>query len=173
MQVTEIVHVSVDLLVCLNSGTGAPSVQGSPLGLALPLHYPRQNLYRHVTFADMAGPRANLAVTKDGETYNKLQRPDVYLDGSALSGKANERKRELANVDKPTPEITPGNKRAKIHHMDSTASNPLRSGDSHPYRSSAPIADCGMRFSLPIDEDEAQYSDDSQGEALAYLRSVR
>ena len=45
----------------------------------------------------MAGPRTNLAVTKDGGTYNKLQRPDNLFDELTAS-KANERKRERAYV---------------------------------------------------------------------------
>ncbi|KAJ8110705.1 hypothetical protein OPT61_g6512 [Boeremia exigua] len=118
----------------------------------------------------MAGGRANLAVTKDGETYNKLQRPDDFLDDS---GAANGRKRERAVIDRPTAGPTSGNKRTKTHHDGSTANSISSSDDRHHYGSAAAIAECGMRFTLPIDDEEAYGSDDSLGEALAYLRSVR
>lgn len=120
----------------------------------------------------MAGPRANLAVTKDGETYNKLQRPENYLNGTAISSKADERKRELAAVDDPTTETISKNKRAKTTHVAATASNFSRSNDKHPYRNNTQIADYGMRSTLPIDDEAAEHSDDSL-EAFAYLRSVR
>ncbi|KAH6620156.1 hypothetical protein C7974DRAFT_399013 [Boeremia exigua] len=121
----------------------------------------------------MAGPRANLAVTKDGEPYNRLQRPDNLLHEHAPMNKATERKRERAAVDRPMTRPTSANKRAKMNHPESTAnSSPLLS-DSYRNRSAATVAECGMRFTLPIEEDQAQDSDDSLGEALAYLRSVR
>lgn len=121
----------------------------------------------------MAGPRANLAVTKDGETYNKLQRPNDFLDQSAASKQANERKRERGALDTPVAGPLTGNKRAKTQHVGLTVKAPQSSDDRHQHRSSGPIAECGMRTTLPIDEEEAQYSDDSLGDALAYLRSVR
>ena len=119
----------------------------------------------------MAGPRANLAVTKDGGAYNRLQRPDNFLDESVALNKGNERKRERA-VDRPITGPTSGNKRAKTHPIESTNNIFQPSDDKHRYRSAGSVAECGMRMTLPIDE-EAQYSDDSLGEALAYLRSVR
>ncbi|KAF2625943.1 hypothetical protein BU25DRAFT_412188 [Macroventuria anomochaeta] len=119
----------------------------------------------------MAGSRANLAVTKDGETYNKLQRPDNFLEKSAVLTQANERKRERAAVDGPIAGPASGNKRAKTHHTDSTVNILQSSSDKHQHRSAGPVSECGMRMTLPIDED--QHSDDSLGEALAYLRSVR
>lgn len=123
--------------------------------------------------AGMAGPRANLAVTKDGGTYNKLQRPDDLFDESTAMRKTNERKRDRAAVDRSIVGPASGNKRAKAQHSGPAPAAPQSSSDSRQYRSAAPVGECGMRMTLPIDEEEAQYSDDSMGEALAYLRSVR
>jgi hypothetical protein len=120
----------------------------------------------------MAGPRTNLAVTKDGGTYNKLQRPENFLDGSAALNQANERKRERAAVDRPAAGPASGNKRAKTHHTGSVANASQSSNDKHQRHNAGPISECGMRMTLPIDEEE-EHSDESMGEALAYLRSVR
>lgn len=122
----------------------------------------------------MAGSRTNLAVTKDGEAYNKLQRPNDFLDQSAALKQANERKREHGDLDAPIAGSSTGSKRAKTQHTGQ-ASKAAQSTDdrSGQHRSGGSIAECGMRTTLPIDEEEAQYSDDSLGDALAYLRSVR
>lgn len=123
----------------------------------------------------MAGPRTNLAVTKDGETYNKLQRPTDFLDRSAAAMQANERKREHGELDADLPGSFTGSKRAKTQHTGQASNAAQSFDDRSQYRGGGPIAECGMRTTLPIDaeEEEAQYSDDSLGEALAYLRSVR
>ena len=120
----------------------------------------------------MAGPRTNLAVTKDGGTYNKLQRPDNLFDELTAS-EANERKRERAAVDAPIVVPRLENKRAKTQHSGSISAALSVSNDSPQYRSGAPVGECGMRMTFPIDEEDLQDSDDSLGEALAYLRSVR
>ena len=117
----------------------------------------------------MAGARANLAVTKDGESYNKLQRPDSLFDKPAALKQANERKRERAVVDRPIADTGSGNKRAKTRHVDLAANKSQSLHDEH--RAEA-VSECGMRMTLPIDEEE-QHSDDSTAEALAYLRSVQ
>ncbi|XPS94002.1 hypothetical protein M3J09_003328 [Ascochyta lentis] len=119
----------------------------------------------------MAGARANLAVTKDGEAYNKLQRPDFFVENFAALNKTNERKRERAAFDRSVACPTPGNKRAKTHHTESMANKLQSRHDKYQHHSAGPVSECGMRMTLPIDEEE--YSDDSMGEALAYLRSVR
>lgn len=122
----------------------------------------------------MAGPRTNLAVTKDGEAYNKLQRPDDFLNQSAASKQANVRKREYVDLGAPVAGSSTRGKRAKIQHTGQ-ASKVAQSADDRcgQYRGGGPIAECGMRTTLPIDDEEAQYTDDSLGDALAYLRSVR
>ncbi|KAF3004141.1 hypothetical protein E8E13_005103 [Curvularia kusanoi] len=123
----------------------------------------------------MAGPpaRTNLAVTRDGATYNKLQRPDNLFEKSPALDKTNERKRECAAID--GHEVAPDseNKRAKTQHAGPTASTIQLFNDGHKHRSGAQHGENGMRMTLPIDEGELYDSDDSLGEALAYLRSVR
>lgn len=121
----------------------------------------------------MSGHRPNLAVTRDGGTYNKLQRPDNFLDEFQSADKANERKRERTIIDRPFAGAASGNKRAKTRHVESAATALPTYDERRQNRSAAPIGDCGMRMTLPLDEEEAQYSDDSLGEALSYLRSVR
>lgn len=138
----------------------------------LPRHVYISTLYSPNVRAVMAGPRANLAVTKDGETYNKLQRPDDFLDRSAGFDQINDRKRERAAVDRPNAGPASGNKRAKTHHTISATNFLQSSNDKHQYRGVGPVSECGMRMTLPVDEED-QHSDDSMGEALAYLRSVR
>lgn len=115
----------------------------------------------------MAGPGVNLAITKDGGTYNKLQRPQDYLMSAITapppkklpiadttsSTSAGKRKREHAN-------LTSKHKRTRMEH-DSTSKERTR------------VIDCGMRTILPGLDDEEHSSDDSIGEALAYLRNVR
>lgn len=147
---------------------------GRTLAVSWFSHLDLDNILTNIP-TNMAGPRANLAVTKDGETYNKLRRPGNYFDESVYASKTNERKRERerAVTDKAIPESVFGNKRVKTHHAASTANVLPQPGGGHQYRSNAPIAECGMRFTLPVDNEEEQYSDDSLGEALAYLRSVR
>ncbi|KAF1934328.1 uncharacterized protein M421DRAFT_415356 [Didymella exigua CBS 183.55] len=121
----------------------------------------------------MAGPRTNLAVTKDGEIYNKLQRPNDFLDQPAGPEQTVERKRERGALDTPVAGPFSGNKRAKTQHVGLTVKSFQSSDDRNQYRGGGPIAECGMRTTLPIDEEDALYSDDSMGDALAYLRGVR
>lgn len=107
----------------------------------------------------MANPGVNRAITKDGGTYNKLQRPDNYLmpttsnlpslvAGGTIPPPSSKRKR--------ADDVVPGVKRARPEGGSATGNR-----------------DYGMRAMLPAAEDEEQISDDSTSEALAYLRSVR
>lgn len=121
----------------------------------------------------MAGHRANLAVTKDGETYNKLQRPDNILDELPSADNTTERKRERTAIDRSLSGPTSGNKRVKTQHVDLPTGAFQSQDERRQNRNVGPLGECGMRMTLPIDEEEAQYSDDSLGEALSYLRSVR
>lgn len=112
----------------------------------------------------MASRGVNSAVTKDGETYNKLQRPEDYLipttsrpqpivAASPLATHPSKRKR---GQDAAT-----GSKRVRAEH-----------GVAQP-NIWGPVGECGMRTMLPGVDDDEQLSDDSTREALAYLRSVR
>ncbi|KAF1841434.1 uncharacterized protein K460DRAFT_318378 [Cucurbitaria berberidis CBS 394.84] len=112
----------------------------------------------------MASPGVNLAVTKDGGVYNKLQRPDNYLVPTTA------RLPPLAAAVPPTPytskrkrgqDDVPGGKRARAE--DKFAQT----------KSGSTGRECGMRTMLPGANEEEQLSDDSTSEALAYLRSVR
>lgn len=140
------------------------------LSLFITLTYAILNRLRSAS-ANMAGPRSNLAVTKDGETYNKLQRPDDFLHKTAATNQANERKRERAVGDGVVASPGSSNKRTKTHHTDSRDKELQPSEDRRQHRSAGTVSECGMRTTLPIDEEE--HSDDFTEEALAYLRSVR
>jgi len=113
----------------------------------------------------------NLAVTKDGQAYNKLQRPDNYLDPAtplppslpaATPPTTHSSKRKLGK------DATPGNKRFKAN-----GDRAYPAYDRTRLGASGPPNDCGMRTMLPGLDDEEQLSDDSMNEALAYLRGVR
>lgn len=110
----------------------------------------------------------NLAVTKDGGTYNKLSRPDDYLvstqhpppsgstvPASAISGSKRKHEHESALETK----------RAKT---DRNTSRPKTRG-----RVNDQLREPGVRSVLPGLEGEDQLTDESIDEAVAYLRSVR
>ncbi|USP82659.1 histidyl-trna synthetase [Curvularia clavata] len=110
----------------------------------------------------------NLAVTKDGETYNKLSRPDDYLvsaqhpplfvsavSASAISG--SKRKHEYESAFET--------KRAKTDRK--TSRSKIRGRVNDQFR------EPGVRSVLPGLEGEEQLTDESIDEAVAYLRSVR
>jgi hypothetical protein len=109
----------------------------------------------------------NLAVTKDGETYNKLQRPDGYLTSTqppsipppTASPAAHGGKRKCAQ------EEVPDVKRARIERSAAQSKKRPRAIDSY--------QEYGTRTVLPGLDGEEQSSDESTSEALAYLHSVR
>jgi hypothetical protein len=109
----------------------------------------------------------NLAVTKDGEAYNKLQRPDGYLISTqpaptkppTAPPTAHGAKRKCAQED--VPEV----KRARIERNTAHSKKRPRALDSY--------QEYGTRTVLPGLDGEEQSSDESTSEALAYLHSVR
>ncbi|KAL1796961.1 hypothetical protein ACET3X_005501 [Alternaria dauci] len=115
----------------------------------------------------MSALGVNLAVTKDGETYNKLQRPDGYListqlpptNPAAASPTIHSGKRKCAQEE--APEV----KRARIERNTAHSKRRPRVLDSY--------QDYGTRTVLPGLDGEEQSSDESTSEALAYLHSVR
>lgn len=112
----------------------------------------------------MAGAGVNLAITKDGGAYNKLQRPDDYLITSGPQRPpllAVERPPENANKRKREQDAPLRNKRSK-----------QSLGYSHD-GNGQPALDFGQKMGLPSGGDEDEFSDDSTSAALAYLRSVR
>lgn len=124
---------------------------------------------------DMVGTGINLATTKDGEAYNKLQRPSQsYLAStapplpptrsvSARYSPSTSIKRKQHSTDAPS-----AHKRTKVEggnvQIKSSLAGGIRKDDA---------ADCGMRVLLPSFDDDEQSSEESMSEALAYLRSVR
>jgi hypothetical protein len=134
------------------------------------------NTHAHI-IAIMAGSGVNLATTRDGGTYNKLQRPDDYLMSSttapppakailtdALSSTyAGKRKRE--NDDDAS-----SNQRMRLGKDAGEVGKPRYESTS---KERSRVTDCGMRTMLPGLDDEGNSSDDGIGEALAYLRDVR
>ncbi|KAF2856565.1 hypothetical protein T440DRAFT_494403 [Plenodomus tracheiphilus IPT5] len=123
----------------------------------------------------MATTHSNLAVTKDGETYNKLSRPDDYLTSTtpllpplspAVRPVVQSTKRKHGGRDVTIGSNT--NKRVKNESTSTDANehvNVLRKpGLSNNY---------GMRTILPGDDDDVDLMGDSINEAVTYLRSVR
>ena len=109
----------------------------------------------------------NLAITKDGATYNKLQRPNGYLTSTqpssipslTASPAVTSGKRKFAQEQ--VPEV----KRARIEHNTAHSKKGSRVLDSY--------QEYGTRTVLPGLDGEEQLSDESTSEALAYLHSVR
>jgi hypothetical protein len=104
----------------------------------------------------------NLAVTKDGESYNKLRRPDDYL----MSTPHNVSPSTTAS----SPTIHTG-KRKGEQDMEFVNKRP-KTGRKRP-RKPESSWDTGMETVLPGLYGEVQATDESMSEAIAYLQSVR
>lgn len=118
----------------------------------------------------MAEHNENLATTKDGEIYNKLQRPADY--GTVTSG-------SLPSLASPKPSASSAMKRKhdvyalsgrKRQKSNSTFTGNAKNNETR--RAPGPVGDCGMRTTLPC-LDDGEQTGDTMAEALAYLRSVR
>lgn len=116
----------------------------------------------------MATSGLNLAVTKDGQSYNKLQRPADYLTSTqstppplaAVSSSAvTSAKRKREQNDEP------GIKRPRNDRNTQNFKERQRAPQKH--------QEHGIQTVLPGLDGEEQLSDESTGEALAYLHSVR
>ncbi|KAL6712583.1 hypothetical protein ACN47E_000460 [Coniothyrium glycines] len=120
----------------------------------------------------MTTASANLAVTKDGDAYNKLQRPDDYH--VALSANhpplVDNQKTAVPSAAKRqrNSHVAAGRKRQKMNGYSSRQKE-----GNYASRSHGPAADCGMRTMLPGLDNEDHFADGSIAEALAYLRGVR
>ncbi|KAE8831580.1 hypothetical protein HRS9139_05822 [Pyrenophora teres f. teres] len=115
----------------------------------------------------MATSGVNLAVTKDGETYNKLQRPFDYLTSTQSTPPP------LAAVSSSA--VT--NSKRKRDQNDESGNKRLRNDRSVQNHKGRPRAsqtyqEHGIQTVLPGLDGEEQLSDESTGEALAYLQSV-
>jgi hypothetical protein len=124
----------------------------------------------------MAGSGVNMATTKDGGSYNKLQRPENYLISSTAptpppkallpevlaSTHTNKRKREDG-----------GSQRNQRTRLEREPVEMLKSRPGSTSKERSRGLECGMRSILPGLDDEGQSSDEGVREALAYLRNVR
>jgi hypothetical protein len=134
----------------------------------------------------MSRSGVNLAVTRDGGTYNKLQRPDDYVEAlvsnslpgeiavPATSSAANSHKRKLEDADNSdaASDDEPESKRPKEEGAAESAPIKAKPISVDPRRIRRRVHDCGMQSMFPeLDDDES--SDDATVEALAYLRNVR
>lgn len=107
----------------------------------------------------------NMAVTENGAKYNKLSRPEVFIESLSTNP---------APRDPAAPVEAANTKRT----VDKANLNDDGSREEKPKRSRtqqrATNAESGMQSMFPGMLDEAELSDDSTtNEALAYLRSVR
>lgn len=120
----------------------------------------------------------NLAVTEDGAAYNKLRRPDDYLESLTAEHMP---KRELPPAKRKLEAVAadlhdnaePSTKRPREESAPRVAANPGRlARDSR--RVERPVKENGMQTMFPgLDDDSASDADDTTRDALAYLRSVR
>ncbi|KAF2642972.1 hypothetical protein P280DRAFT_467081 [Massarina eburnea CBS 473.64] len=131
----------------------------------------------------MSRPGVNLAITADGETYNKLRRPDDFVASLAKPspsepapakpsvGESSKRKHDEAEISDSGSDKEPESKRAREEHIRKpVAAEKTLVPD--PRRISRPIRECGMQSMFPgLDDDDS--ADDSTQDALAYLRGVR
>jgi len=116
----------------------------------------------------MATSGVNLAVTKDGETYNKLQRPSDYLAStqSILPPLATVSSSTVTNSKRKRDQNDEsGNKRLRNDRNTQNCKGRLRAPQTY--------QEHGIQTVLPGLDGEEQLSDESTSEALAYLRSVR
>lgn len=122
----------------------------------------------------MASTHKNLAVTREGETYNKLSRPSDYLISTTpllppLSPAA--RPSAPANKRKRGREGTTGSNGSKRIKDEKAFGN--LNHDAAVLDESWSAKSYGMRTILPGGEDEVELTGESTNEAMAYLRSVR
>ncbi|KAF2679510.1 hypothetical protein K458DRAFT_490595 [Lentithecium fluviatile CBS 122367] len=132
----------------------------------------------------MSRPGVNLAVTKDGGSYNKLRRPDDFVAAlTSHSSPENEatratptdphkRKLEEAGISVTEDDDEPESKRQKEAHGLKPSLPSPKPFAADPRRIRRPVQDCGMQSMFPGLDDEDS-SDEATKEALAYLRSVR
>lgn len=118
----------------------------------------------------MATSRANLATTKDGETYNKLQRPADYLTSTTPC---------LPPLPVPVPiNHSSASKRKRGKDTGYAGSKRSKAGNGNDWseeeqgRSVGQVKECGMRTMFPEMDGEGELGEGME-EALAYLRGVR
>jgi hypothetical protein len=129
-------------------------------------NHTRQHSYK------MSANGVNLAITVDGEPYNKLRRPDQFLGPPAANSLSNALLQTAASADKRKREedntIGPGReKEAHIKRPRVTAGFRKAGGSgSHRKTKDAPGR-------LPVSEDERSSDDECTVQARAFLRGAR
>ncbi|KAL5403332.1 hypothetical protein PMIN03_009954 [Paraphaeosphaeria minitans] len=127
----------------------------------------------------MSQSGVNLAVTEDGAAYNKLRRPDDYLESLTVQHPPKselppaKRKFEAVAAADLNGNEEPYTKRSREEDAPraATMSNRALSDVRHAMR---PEKQNGLQTMFPgLDDDYASEADDATREALAYLRSVR
>jgi hypothetical protein len=119
----------------------------------------------------MAGPGVNLATTKDGEAYNKLQRPPQhYLASTAPPRPAAASPVPPFKRKSDSAYPTPSQKRSRVEQEKGQGPNSLLVAAG---RERVRDAASGMQVMLPGVDDEGHSSDGSTCDAIAYLRDVR
>jgi hypothetical protein len=149
---------------------------GPPRALRIVTYPPLQYQLSVFTEVVMAGSGVNFAITKDGGTYNKLQRPQDYL----MSTTNPPPRKSVPRASAPSPtyagkqkhdaaDSTFKNKRARPEEEDLGADD--FSGWAASNKRTRRTKN-GILVELPGLEGDCS-SDDGIGEALAYLRDVR
>jgi hypothetical protein len=114
----------------------------------------------------MAQSGLNLAVTEDGAAYNKLRRPDDYLQSLTTQ-----------YPPKPTGELPPAKRKFEaVAAPDARGDGQPNTKRSREEKASKRVKENGMQTMFPgLDDDSASDADAdaSTRDALAYLRSVR
>lgn len=133
----------------------------------------------------MATPGANMAVTEDGSSYNKLKRPDDFKTSTATPSNEDapalvpvasaKRTLDEAEFNGQDAHEETHNKRTRVHDTQSKANSLSKLYDAQTRtRKRQPVnMETGMHSMFPGMLDEGEFSDDDTAEALAYLRSVR
>lgn len=125
----------------------------------------------------MSQAGVNLAITEDGAAYNKLRRPDDYLQSLTAQPPPKSElppaKRKFGALETTGPEQDgePQLKRSREEHAPRASARTL-TGDAR--RVLRPIRENGMQTMFPgLDDDSGSDADDITRDALAYLRNVR
>jgi hypothetical protein len=133
-----------------------------------------RRLHHCLAYADMAGSGVNLAVTTDGGSYNKLQRPQDFLtqpdNTTPPTRSAPTNVPDSATATKRKHEYQHGSNSLKRAKQDDGVS---KSNAKKLSKKASQNLDYGMRTALPGLEADRQSPESIGDDALAYLRSVR
>ncbi|KAJ4286834.1 hypothetical protein N0V90_013086 [Kalmusia sp. IMI 367209] len=126
----------------------------------------------------MSHAGVNMAITQDGEAYNKLRRPDDYLASLKADPPPKSElllvKRKFEDVDAAAVDSNqqPAIKRFREERAPKSSASDGKGLAGDTRRIFRPIKENGMQTMFPgLDDDDS--SDEMTRDALAYLRSVR